>query len=71
MDCQMPEMNGFDATKKIRDPASRVLNHKVHIIALTANAMKGDREKCLESGMDDFLAKPVKLQDLSDILRKW
>jgi CheY-like chemotaxis protein len=71
MDCQMPEMSGFEATAKIRDPGSGVLNHQTRIIALTANAMKGDREKCLESGMDDFLSKPVKLQELSAMLDKW
>ncbi|MBI5558375.1 MAG: response regulator [Deltaproteobacteria bacterium] len=71
MDCQMPQMGGFEATAKIRDPGSGVLNHQARIIALTANAMKGDREKCLEAGMDDFLSKPVKLQELSAMLDKW
>jgi len=71
MDCQMPEMNGFEATIAIRDPASKVRNHKVPIIAMTANAMKGDRELCIAAGMDDYLSKPVKKEELSLILEKW
>ena len=71
MDCQMPQMDGYDATRQIRNLESRVLNHDVTIIAMTANAMKKDREKCLESGMDDYLSKPVKPQELSDMLEKW
>ncbi len=71
MDCQMPEMNGFEATEKIRQLESNTHIHPVKIIAMTANAMKGDREKCLEAGMDDYLPKPVKLQDLTDMLNKW
>ncbi|HIJ97409.1 MAG TPA: response regulator [Desulfuromonadales bacterium] len=71
MDCQMPEMDGFEATGVIRNPDSDVLNHKVPVIAMTANAMKGDREHCIESGMDDYLAKPVKKDELAAILEKW
>ncbi|MDD2900251.1 MAG: ATP-binding protein [Desulfuromonadaceae bacterium] len=71
MDCQMPEMDGLTATGIIRNPASKVKNHKVPIIAMTANAMKGDREKCLEVGMDDYLTKPVKKDELAEILIKW
>lgn len=71
MDCLMPEMDGFEATAVIRDPDSKVLNHAVPIIAMTANAMMGDREECLEAGMDDYLAKPVKKENLAGILGKW
>ncbi len=71
MDCRMPEMDGYEATKEIRNPESKVLNHKVPVIAMTANAMKGDRKKCLEADMDDYISKPVKPQELSDMLEKW
>jgi CheY-like chemotaxis protein len=71
MDCQMPEMDGFEATAMIRNPESNVLNHLVPIIAMTANAMKGDREACIESCMDDYLAKPVKKDELAAMLVKW
>jgi PAS domain S-box-containing protein len=71
MDCQMPEMNGYDATAVIRDPESGVLNHATPVIALTANAMAGEREKCIEAGMDDYLSKPVLVQDLETVLNKW
>jgi PAS domain S-box-containing protein len=71
MDCQMPEVDGFEATTQIRNPASKVCNHAVPIIALTANAMVGDREKCLEAGMDDYLSKPVKKDELAEMIEKW
>ena len=71
MDCMMPEMNGFEATAMIRNTASKVLNHNIPIIAMTANAMKGDHEKCIEAGMDDYMSKPVKKTELSVMLAKW
>jgi len=71
MDCMMPELDGFEATLMIRDASSKVRNHTVPIIAMTANAMKGDREKCLEAGMDDYLSKPVKKEDLAEMIEKW
>ena len=71
MDIQMPEMDGLEATKAIRDQTSNVLNHHVPIIAMTANAMQGDKEECLEAGMNDYLSKPVKKDALSEVLVKW
>ncbi len=67
MDCQMPEMDGYEATRQIRLHHSR----PIHIIALTANAMKGDREKCLVAGMDDYLAKPMRSAELLSALQRW
>ena len=67
MDCQMPEMDGFEASRQIR------LNSRysrLRIIAMTANAMQGDREHCLESGMDDYIAKPVKIDELKAALER-
>ncbi len=95
MDCQMPELDGLEATRKIREaenvkrevlgekdkmqeiasldalPLTPHENSRVPIIALTANALSGDRETCLEAGMDDFLAKPVGIQELQAMLHKW
>ena len=70
MDCQMPDMDGYDATRRIRDKNSSVRNHRIPVIAMTANAMKGDREKCLEAGMDDYVTKPVDFKKLSDAIGK-
>ncbi|MGC9036213.1 MAG: PAS domain S-box protein [Verrucomicrobiia bacterium] len=71
MDCQMPEMDGYEATKIIRDPSSFVLNHKIPIIAMTAHAMDGDREKCLNIGMNDYISKPVTMRELEKTLERW
>ncbi len=67
MDCQMPEMDGYEATRFIRSGKSGVKRADVPIIAMTANAMKGDREICLEAGMDDYIAKPVRPDTLVDV----
>ena len=71
MDCQMPLMGGFEATAIIRDKQSKVLNHDVTIIAVTANAMAKDREECTNAGMNDYLSKPLKRDALAAILEKW
>jgi len=75
MDVQMPEMDGYEATRKIRhhqyaqDPSRN--SQPPVIIAMTANAMQGDREKCLEAGMDDYLAKPVRPEDIRLVIERW
>ena len=66
MDLQMPEMDGFEATMRVRET-----NKTIPIIAMTANAISGDRERCLAVGMNDYITKPVTLKGLSDILSKW
>lgn len=72
MDCQMPELDGFGATREIRRrEAANELPGRVPIIALTANALKGDRERCLDAGMDDYLSKPVEAHKLQATLAKW
>ncbi len=71
MDCQMPVMNGFDATREWRDLEAAESSARVPIIALTANAMAGDRETCIEAGMDDYLAKPFLRADLTRMLSTW
>ncbi len=71
MDCQMPVMDGYDATRRIRDPMSAVRDHDVPIIAMTAHAMHGDREQCIEAGMNDYVSKPVSAQVLADVLEDW
>lgn len=72
MDCQMPEMDGFDATREIRQLNIKALNQQpVPIIAMTANVMSGDRDRCLDVGMNDYIAKPVQFDELEALLRKW
>jgi len=71
MDIQMPAMNGYEAARTIRDPGSKVLNHEVPIIAMTANAMRGDRELCLEAGMNDYVSKPIDPRALAAALARW
>ncbi|WDE00435.1 response regulator [Thalassomonas actiniarum] len=71
MDCQMPEMDGYQATREIRRGAGGEMHTKIPIIAMTANAMKGDKEKCLEAGMSDYLAKPIQAEFLKKKLLAW
>ncbi len=68
MDCQMPVMDGFEATRTIRSQSSQ---NNIPVVALTANAMERDRELCIASGMDDYLSKPVKQNELQSTLEKW
>ena len=67
MDIQMPEMDGKEATRTIRSKGYR----DIPIIAMTAQAMKGDREKCLEAGMDDYISKPIKREIVFEMVNKW
>jgi two-component system, sensor histidine kinase and response regulator len=76
MDCQMPELDGYEATQTIRkreqssDPCCS-WKSPVYIIALTANALQGERKKCLAAGMDDYITKPVRVPDLQAALERW
>ena len=71
MDCQMPEMDGYEASRQIRNGKAGNQYKELTIIAMTANAMKGDKEKCLLAGMDDYLSKPIDASLLEEKLREW
>lgn len=71
MDCRMPVMDGYEATKIIRDENSTVLDHKVPILAVTASTVKGDRERCLNIGMNDYLVKPINITMMQTKLEYW
>jgi PAS domain S-box-containing protein len=71
MDCQMPEMDGYDATRWIRDPRSGVKNTRVPVIAMTASDAPGERERCMAAGMDDYITKPVDARKLDATISQW
>ena len=71
MDVQMPELDGLEATKQIRNPQSDVQNHRIPIIAMTASAMQDDRDRCLNAGMNDYLSKPVSMSALAEAVERW
>ena len=71
MDCQMPEMDGYECTKAIRALSESDPYRTIPIVAMTANAMQGDREKCLDAGMDDYMTKPINAEELSTKLQTW
>jgi PAS domain S-box-containing protein len=71
MDCQMPVMDGFEATRAIREKEADMKSQAVPIVALTASAMQADRERCLQAGMSDFIAKPVQPKELAEVLARW
>jgi len=71
MDCQMPKLNGYDATKKIRKSKDLKSQPNIPIVAMTAYAMTGDREKCIQAGMDDYLKKPIDPKTLKKMITQW
>ena len=71
MDCQMPEMDGYECARRLRLPETGALNPKIPIIAVTAHAMTGDKERCLTSGMDDYISKPINHNELRSKLAQW
>ncbi|PKO41780.1 MAG: hypothetical protein CVU33_00340 [Betaproteobacteria bacterium HGW-Betaproteobacteria-6] len=71
MDCMMPVMDGFAATQHIRESRTANINPDIRIVAMTANAMEGDRQRCLATGMDDYISKPIEAAELERILATW
>jgi CheY-like chemotaxis protein/HPt (histidine-containing phosphotransfer) domain-containing protein len=71
MDCLMPIMDGLQATAEIRKPGSKVIDPRVPVVAMTANTLKGDREKCLAAGMSDYLSKPIGVAGVAEMLHRW
>ena len=71
MDCQMPDMDGYEASRRIRNGMAGQAYQSIPIVAMTANAMKGDKEKCLEAGMSDYMTKPLEPEMLEEMLHRW
>ncbi|MDR3198982.1 MAG: response regulator [Planctomycetaceae bacterium] len=71
MDCQMPEMDGYQCTRQLRQSSDIMRNRNVPVIAMTAHAMIGDREKCMAAGMDDYITKPIDSEQLYEIVNRW
>jgi two-component system, sensor histidine kinase and response regulator len=71
MDCEMPNMDGCETARRIRCPSSGMRNPGIPIVALTAHALVGDREKCIAAGMNDYVAKPIEPRQLVEVLPKW
>ncbi len=71
MDCMMPVLDGYSATRLIRSGETAALDPAIPIIAMTANAMQWDRERCIDSGMDDYLSKPFRMDDMKAVIEKW
>lgn len=71
MDCQMPRMDGFEATRQIRMGKAGSIHKETPIVALTANTMKGDQQKCLDAGMNDFIPKPIEHSILVRVILSW
>ena len=71
MDVQMPELDGFATTRLVREIAPQELNHGIHVVAMTAHAMSGDRQRCLDAGMNDYVAKPISPRSMSAMIERW
>jgi CheY-like chemotaxis protein len=71
MDCQMPLVDGYEASREIRQREARARRGRVPIAAMTANAMRGERDRCIAAGMDDYLSKPIDSQALDSVLAWW
>jgi CheY-like chemotaxis protein len=71
LDVLMPEMDGYEAARRIRATWAKREADRPRIVAMTGNAMLGDRERCLEAGMDDYISKPVRVEELKAALEKW
>jgi len=71
MDCQMPVLDGYQATRRIREAEQRAASARIPIVAMTAHALAGDRDQCIRAGMDDYVSKPFKTEELKSILERW